>query len=297
MSSSASKELTSCGNAASGRKTAAASGCPRPSPSNRVRLQKFLAACGVASRRACEQWIEAGRVSVNGLVIREQGTSVNPDSDTVLVDGTRVGLQHKRYFILNKPRGVLCTSRDTHGRRTFLDLIRGVSERLFTVGRLDQDSEGLIVVTNDGEIALALSHPRYETPKVYHVLLNAPLDRNMIDRMVSGIRSEGELLKAESVNPLNVTGVEYRVVLKEGKKREIRRMVAALGRDVVRLRRVAVGGLNLGNLRPGEWRDMTDGEREILFHDAGLEDGIQNSGVRIQKAEIRDGNSAKWKIG
>lgn len=236
----------------------------------------------MASRRACEQWIDAGRVSVNGAVIREQGTSVNPDSDIVMVDGTRVGLQHKRYFLLNKPRGVLCTSRDTHGRSTFLDLFRGVSERLFTVGRLDQDSEGLIVVTNDGEVALALTHPRYETPKVYHVLLNGALDRTMMDRMVSGIKTEGELYKAESVSVLNPGGVEYRVVLKEGKKREIRRMVAALGREVVRLRRVAVGGLNLGNLRTGEWRDMTEAEREILFREAGVEGGekgrVQGSG-------------------
>lgn len=272
MSSSVLKELTSCASAANGRQTAAASGCPKPSLSNRVRLQKFLAACGVASRRACEQWIDAGRVSVNGAVIREQGTSVSPDSDIVMVDGIRVGLQHKRYFLLNKPRGVLCTSRDTHGRSTFLDLFRGVSERLFTVGRLDQDSEGLIVVTNDGEVALALTHPRYETPKVYHVLLNGALDRPMMDRLLSGIKTEGELYKAESVNVLNPGGVEYRVVLKEGKKREIRRMMTALGREVLRLRRVAVGGLNLGNLRTGEWRDMTAAEREILFREAGIGD-------------------------
>ncbi len=263
------------------------SGCPRPNPSNRVRLQKYLAACGVASRRACEQWIAAGRISVNGVVIRGQGSSVDPESDVVEVDGTRIGLQRKRYFLLNKPRGVLCTSRDTHGRRTFLDLFRGVSERLFTVGRLDQDSEGLIVVTNNGDVALSLTHPRYETPKVYHVLLNGVLDQRMADRMVSGIKSEGEVLKAESVTLLRPGGNEYRLVLKEGRKREIRRMVAALGLDVTRLRRVAVGGLTLGTLRIGEWREMTEAERETLFRDAGMEGegsggGIQNPGVRIQ---------------
>jgi pseudouridine synthase len=249
----------------------------------------------VASRRACEQWIAAGRISVNGVVIRGQGSSVDPESDVVEVDGTRIGLQRKRYFLLNKPRGVLCTSRDTHGRRTFLDLFRGVSERLFTVGRLDQDSEGLIVVTNNGDVALSLTHPRYETPKVYHVLLNGVLDQRMADRMVSGIKSEGEVLKAESVTLLRPGGNEYRLVLKEGRKREIRRMVAALGLDVTRLRRVAVGGLTLGTLRIGEWREMTEAERETLFRDAGMEGegsggGIQNPGVRIQNlgCEKRD---------
>lgn len=211
-------------------------------------------------------------MSVNGVVVREQGVSVDPATDIITVDGTRVGLQRKRYFLLNKPRGVLCTSRDTHGRRTVLDLFRGISERVFTVGRLDRDSEGLLVVTNNGDVALALTHPRYETRKVYHVRLDGSLESGMVDRLLSGIRSEGELLKAESVEALPPGRAEYRMVLKEGRKREIRRMMAAAGRDVLRLKRVAVGRLNLGSLRPGEWREMTTAERKMMFADSGLQD-------------------------
>jgi len=165
-------------------------------------------------------------VRVNGAVIREQGVCVEPGVDSIEVDGARVGLQRKRYFLLHKPRGVLCTARDPRGRRTVFDLFQGISERLFTVGRLDRDSEGLIVLTNDGDMALSLTHPRYETPKVYHVLLNDPLDGAMVDRMLAGIESEGDVLKAESVKALTPGGVEYRIVLKEGRKREIRRMIA-----------------------------------------------------------------------
>lgn len=227
----------------------------------------------MASRRACEQLISAGRVSVNGAVVNQQGVSVDPGSDRIAVDGARVGLQSKRYFLLNKPRGLLCTARDTHGRRTALDLFQGIPERLFTVGRLDRDSEGLLVVTNNGDVALALTHPRFETCKVYHVLLDGPLDAAMAGRMVEGIDSEGERLRAESVKALVPGKPEYRIVLKEGRKREIRRMISALGRDVLRLKRMAIGSLQLGSLRSGEWREMTARERDVLMREAGLAEG------------------------
>ncbi len=254
----------------------------------------------MASRRASEQLIVSGRVTVNEVVVREQGFTVDPALDLVLLDGRRLGLQAKRYFLLNKPRGVLCTSRDTHGRRTVLDLFPGISERLFTVGRLDRDSEGLLIVTNNGDLALALTHPRYETRKVYHVLLDRSLDTAMVQRMLKGIESEGEVLKAESVCALGAGKPEYRLVLKEGRKREIRRMITEVGRKVLRLRRVAVGSLQLGDLRPGQWRDLTDEERKMLFRDAGwgtagakgrgrdAESGIQNSGGKEEESGDRN---------
>ena len=271
MSSSDSSALTSCVSAGSGKPAPAVSGSLRPSLNNPVRLQKYLAACGVASRRACEAHIAAGRVSVNGRPILEQGLSVNPESDVIEMDGRRVFPEPKLYFMLNKPAGVLCTCQDTHRRRTFLDFFPRSGERLYPVGRLDQDSQGLLLVTNDGTLALHLTHPRHEVAKTYHVLLSRPLSTEARDRMLAGIDSEGQRLRAESITPLPNVLAGYQVVLKEGRKRQIRRMVQELGMRVQALKRVAVGSLRLGSLPEGKVRALSRQEIDILFRESGVE--------------------------
>jgi len=270
MSSSDSRELISCGNAGNGKRATADSGSLKRSLNKTVRLQKYLATCGVASRRASESYIADGRVSVNGSPIIQQGFCIDPESDTVEVDGNRVFPEQKLYFMLNKPVGVLCTCQDTHGRRTFLDFFPNCRERLYPVGRLDQDSEGLLIVTNDGALALHLTHPRHEVTKTYHVRLNAPLSEAARSQMLAGVASEGEVLRADSISPLPKEQDAYRFILKEGRKRQIRRMVQALRLNVVTLQRVAVGSLNLGILPTGKARALSRSEIEILFHESGV---------------------------
>ncbi|MEI6165972.1 MAG: pseudouridine synthase [bacterium] len=234
-----------------------------------VRLQKYLASCGVGSRRACEQFIADSRVSVNGAVVSQQGVSVTPGVDVVAMDGQQVFPQQKLYFMLNKPGEVLCTCQDTHGRRTFLDFFPGITERLYPVGRLDQDSEGLLIVTNDGELALRLTHPRHEVAKIYHVRLNYPLPEQARRRMLSGIESEGEMLHAEAVSPVLARPSEYLITLREGRKRQVRRMVRELKLRVLTLQRISVGSLTLGTLPLGKVRALSRAEIETLFREAG----------------------------
>ncbi len=269
MSSSVSKELTSCASAGSGKRAAADKGFPKRSLSKLVRLQKYLASCGVGSRRACEQFIADSRVSVNGAVVSLQGVSVTPGVDVVAMDGRQVFPQQKLYFMLNKPGEVLCTCQDTHGRRTFLDFFPGITERLYPVGRLDQDSEGLLIVTNDGELALRLTHPRHEVAKVYQVRLNYPLPEQARRRMLSGIESEGEMLHAETVTPVPARPSEYLITLREGRKRQVRRMVRELKLRVLTLQRISVGSLTLGSLPLGKVRALSRAEIETLFREAG----------------------------
>ena len=253
------------------------SGSPRPSPTRNVRLQKHLAACGLGSRRACEGLIAEGRVTVNGRRVDQQGVCVDPVVDRIEVEGRRVGVERKLYLLLNKPRDILCTSHDTHGRRTFLDLLPGIKTRLFSVGRLDRDSEGLLMVTNDGDLALALTHPRHEVPKTYHVKLSGLLSPPAMARMRSGILSEGQTLRAERVTLRSSRDQEYEVVLREGRKRQIRRMMEALGLRVLRLKRVAIGPLTIAGLRSGAWRHLSEAERQSLVSQSG--------GVRSPRAE------------
>lgn len=245
----------------------------RPNPSNRVRLQKYLAACGLGSRRFCETLIAGGRVSVNGVPVVEQGCRVDPGRDTVTVDGHVCRPQAKRYLILNKPAGFLCTSRDPQGRRTFLSLLPPSGERLFSVGRLDHDSEGLLLVTNDGEFALRLAHPRHWVAKTYLATIAGRLSVRDGEAMKAGIVSDGETLRAECVEFLRVWprgASEYRVVLREGRKRQIRRMFASFGLKVLRLQRIAIGSLALGDLPAGTWRDLTVAELTRLRAESGV---------------------------
>lgn len=232
-----------------------------------VRLQKFLAEAGVGSRRHCEQLIQQGKISVNGRPVTALGTKIDPANDRVTVGSKPVAIQSKIYIALNKPAGVLCTSRDTEGRKRVLDLLPSSLPRLYTVGRLDQDTEGLLFLTNDGNFSLRLTHPRYKMPKTYLVEVEGELKDEQTGGLLEGIQSEGELLRAEKVSQVRPRGrtTELRIVLGEGKKRQIRRMMAAIGHPVVRLTRLSVDTVNLGDLKTGQWRYLTDEEVHKLM--------------------------------
>lgn len=231
---------------------------PKPSPRSSLRLQHFLALGGVGSRRACEAMIESGRITVNGVVVRRQGVCIDPSACRVEIDGRPVRAEAKVCLLLNKPRDVLCTASDPQGRRTFAGLLpASLGRRVYTVGRLDRDSEGLLIVTNDGVLAQALMHPRYNVEKTYLVWPRRSLTPAEEGRLRQGVRSQGERLVLDE---LARTGNAYRVRLREGRNRHIRRMFAAVGVDVLRLKRIAVGPLNLGSLCSGGWRRLEDRE-------------------------------------
>ncbi len=244
---------------------------PRQSPPSKLRLQKYLAQCGIGSRRACEEYIRQGLVTVDGTVIGEQGISIDPAVNKVCFRGKPVGEQPKTYLILNKPKDVICTSSDPQGRRTFLDLLPPMDSRIYTVGRLDRDSEGLLLVTNDGELAARLTHPRHHIPKVYLVWTDAPFSESDIQKFLKGVMHDGEKLTASQVSEekSDEKGTCLEVTLLEGKNRQIRRMFAAVGREVKRLRRVRVGPLELRGLRLGQWRNLTKEEIAGLKNAAG----------------------------
>lgn len=234
----------------------------------RVRLHKFMADCGVASRRACERIMAVGRVTVDGAVVREPGATVDPASQRVEVDGKPLRLAVYRYLMYHKPRGVLSALSDDRGRGTLGDVLPVDVGRVYHVGRLDQDSEGLLLLTNDGALAARLMHPRYEIEKTYRVACDGDPDQAALARMTAGIMDAGERLRAKRVSRIE-PGL-YDVILTEGKKREIRRMFAACGCPVKRLIRMAVGSVRLGALQIGRFRDLTADEVAALKKLAGL---------------------------
>lgn len=222
-----------------------------------VRLQKYIADCGITSRRKAEDLIVKGRVKINGTTVTLLGTKIDPEKDTVLVDGSLADHRavQKLYILLHKPRGYVTTVSDPQGRDTVMDLIREVSERVYPVGRLDYLSEGLLLMTNDGEVANTIMHPRHEVIKVYEVKIFGILDPQMLYKLREGVTVEGELLKPLSVRPLkqldNKTWVEIR--LAEGKNREIRKICEALDITIDKLRRVAIGNLTINGIAPGRY--------------------------------------------
>ncbi len=225
------------------------------------RLQKMMAAAGIASRRASEELIADGRVTVNGEVA-ELGRKVDPAVDVVLVDGERINIDPDRvYLILNKPRGVVTTADDPEGRPAVVDLVN-LPQRLFPVGRLDMDTEGLLLLTNDGELAHALMHPSFEVERVYVALVPAPVRKKTLAELQEGIELEDGLARPRRVRVLEEERSKalLEVVMTEGRKREVRRMLGAVGLKVERLARVAYGGVELGDLRQGKWRFLTSAE-------------------------------------
>jgi len=232
-----------------------------------VRLQKFLADAGVASRRAGEQMILAGRVAVNGQTAGELGARVDPVHDRVTVDGKPVRARRKVYVALNKPRGVVCSRRDEFERPTVYGLLPGEWGHLHTVGRLDYNSEGLIFLTNDGEFSLRLTHPRYGVLKRYVATVAGRVPEEVLGQFTRGVWHQGEKLKAERARLIS-SGQAQSVVeleLAQGKNREVRRLFESQGMTVKRLQRVQVGKIKLGELPPGKWRILTEPEIKSLM--------------------------------
>ncbi|MGX6447774.1 pseudouridine synthase [Patulibacter sp. S7RM1-6] len=228
-----------------------------------MRLQKYLAHAGVASRRAAEGIVATGRVTVGGVVVQDPATDVGEDDD-VRVDGAPVApVRETVVFAMNKPAGVVSTARDTHGRRTVVELVPAGRRRLYPVGRLDAETTGLILLTDDGELADLLTHPRYEVPKVYVARVGGgPVGDDALRALREGVElDDGRTLPAtvERVNPQTL-----RMTLREGRKRQVRRMCEAVGHPVEGLRRVRLGPLDVGRLRPGEWRALEPREVEAL---------------------------------
>ena len=223
------------------------------------RLVKFLSAAGVASRRAAGDLVKAGRIAVNGRTIREPGFRILP-ADTVTLDGRPVEPAGRFHCImLNKPRGYVCTNADPHAPRKAVDLIRlDPPVRLFSAGRLDKESEGMILFSNDGDYVARLTHPRYEIRKTYLVRVTREFTEPELTRIRTGITDGGEHLRVISIAPAG--NCLYRIVLNEGKKREIRRLTAAVGAPTLELRRIRIGGLALGDLPQGAFRELTPEE-------------------------------------
>ena len=234
-----------------------------------VRLQKFLAEAGVASRRAGEKIILAGRVTVNGLPVRELGTKVHPACDQVLVDDRPVRLRKKLYVALHKPRGYLCTRRDPARRRTVGELLPKEWEILSSVGRLDRESEGLIFLTNDGEFSLRLTHPRYGVRKTYRVTVEGRVEPATLKRFLGGVTDHGERLQAQRADLISANNTQSVVELElaEGKNREVRRLFASAGLMVSRLQRIRIGPIKLGELPAGKWRTLTESEIKSLLRE------------------------------
>jgi 23S rRNA pseudouridine2605 synthase len=232
----------------------------------RERLQKYLARCGVASRRASEQIIVGGRVRVNGQVAAELGTSVDPGRDRVEVDGrTVVPPTEHSYILLNKPIGVVSTASDPQGRRTVLDMVDSEA-RLYPVGRLDYDSEGLILLTDDGDLALRLTHPRHTVEKEYAALLTGDVTDAALAQLREGVPLDGRPTAPARVERGETVpdGTWVRITIREGRNRQIRRMAAHVGLGVARLVRVRIGPLRLGTLPPGQWRTLSAAEVAAL---------------------------------
>lgn len=236
-----------------------------------VRLQKYLGDAGVASRRAGEQMILAGRVEVNGQVVRVLGTKVDPERDRVAVDGSPVRTRRKLYIALNKPPGYVCSRRDPARRRTVGELLPREWDNLYPVGRLDFKSEGLLFLTNDGEFCLRLTHPRYGIRKKYLATVEGRLEPAAVQQLTRGLVHEGERLKAERARLLsaNQSHSVVELELAEGRNREVRRMFEALGFNVSQLRRTQIGRIRLGDLPPGKWRTLSPPEIKTLLNGGG----------------------------
>ena len=237
-----------------------------------VRLQKIISAAGIASRRAAEKLIEEGRVQVNGTTVRQLGTKADPDIDDIRVDERRVKqAQRHRYFLLNKPRGYVTTRSDPEHRPTVLDLLKGVREYVYPVGRLDFDSEGLLILTNDGDLAATLTHPKHEVERVYEAQVLGVPDAHDMDRLSRGIVIEGRRTSPAQIELLRERRTEgdtsvLRVTIHEGRTRQVRKMADAIGHPVRTLKRVRIGPISDRTLKVGMFRELTPEEVRKLKH-------------------------------
>lgn len=239
------------------------------------RLQKILASAGVASRRRSEELILEGRVTVNGEVVRELGAKADPAQDAIEVDGAPLPRQtDKVYYALYKPTGYITSKTDPRGRRTVMALAPEVPG-LHPVGRLDYDTSGLLLLTNDGDLTLAMTHPRFGVPKTYDALVEGHPSERILQRLRDGLRLEDGYTAAAKVVALGTEGNQskVRITIHEGRNRQVRRMFAAIGHPVVRLKRLSVGTVSLEGLTPGGYRELTPQEVVALKHQTGHEEG------------------------
>lgn len=243
--------------------------------SPRVRLNKFLRDCALGSRRKCEDLIRGGLVRVNGEVVTNLATLVDTDSDKVEVDGEMLETSEKVYIAAYKPVGSLVTATDPHGRKTVFEAVSGLPPGVFPVGRLDMDSEGLVIMTNDGTLGHRLAHPRYQVERVYRVAVDGAVGDEVISRLRQGVELEDGPASARDARVIGEHngGAVIEIILTEGKKREIRRMLAACGHEVVCLKRLQFGGVDLGDLRQGEWRYLKREEVRVLRRSAEVKTG------------------------
>jgi len=236
------------------------------------RLQKIIAHAGFASRREAETMIREGRVTVNGRVVTELGTKANPGRDHIKVDGKLITrAETHRYILLYKPKEVTSTVNDPEGRKTVVDLVKGVRERIYPVGRLDYQSEGLLLLTNDGDLAYKVSHPKHGSVKTYHVKVRGVPEERIIGKLERGITIDGKRTVPCEIQQMKTTGRGedegnswYEVRLREGRNQQIRKMFKAVGHPVSKLRRVAIGPIADPKLTPGDWRELTKHEVKML---------------------------------
>ncbi|MCD7722477.1 MAG: rRNA pseudouridine synthase [Clostridiales bacterium] len=236
------------------------------SQGNEIRLQKYMADCGVASRRASEQLIKDGKVKINGRRAK-LGDKINKSRDTVMVEGKRLeGAEKQLTIMLNKPRGYVTTVSDELGRKTVMQLVSGIDERIYPVGRLDKDSQGLLIMTNDGALANFLTHPSNGIKKRYSVTIKGSADEAVIQHLRDGVVIDGKKTAKCEVEIISTQKDRQQLdfTLSEGRNREIRKMCETLGLEVMRLKRISVGDLKLGQLPVGKWRRLSDAEIRLL---------------------------------
>lgn len=254
-----------------------------------IRVQKLLSRAGVASRRKAEELMEAGRVRINGEVVTTLGVRVDPERDAVEVDGRAVTVPPPRWVLLHKPEGVLTTRKDPHGRRTVYDLLPEELGDLRYVGRLDRDTEGLLLLTNQGEAIHRLLHPSWEVEREYEATVKGTPRAATVERLREGVELEDGPARADRVELLEPAddGARVRLVLREGRNREVRRLLAAVGHPVRRLARRRFGPVSLGPLPEGEWRELSDAEVRALLDRVELEPGSGTDG------DDREGRDAR----
>jgi pseudouridine synthase len=240
----------------------------------KIRLNRFLALAGVASRREADRMITEGRVSINGQVVEALGTTIDDRKDKVEVDGKRIeAFQTFSYLMLNKPSGYLVTAKDPFRRPTIMELVPPLTNRVFPVGRLDFDSEGLLLLTNDGDLAYRLMHPRFQVKKEYLVRVRPIPEPSALTKLEKGIFLDGRKTAADRIRLISKAGKGEAILsvkIHEGRKREVRRMFEVVGHRVLALKRLRLGSLNLGKLKKGQWRHLTRQEVERLKRDVGL---------------------------
>lgn len=259
-------------------------------PPKPMRLQRYLAAAGIGSRRECEALIESGRVEVDGETVVEHGCTVVPGKSTVRVDTEKIVLKPRKYFLLNKPSGVVCTHRDPSGRPKAVDLIPHSGEHLFTVGRLDESTEGLLIVTNDGDLSERLAHPRYEVLRTYRALVAGDPSGEVFEQLRKGMHFREGKFKVQHVKRIKKQGRSTLIELQiaEGQNREVRRLLARAGHKVMHLQRVAFGPLRLGKLLPGEYRPLTAREKqELLDFAAASPKSRKKSFDKFRKRQVK----------